>query len=93
MVPAARHGDHLLVWFGPAPRRPGHVVVVDLPERPLSVKRLVRRDPDGWWLEGDNPFGSADSRDLGVVAGSAVRGVVLMRLWPRPGLVGRRHGR
>ena len=31
----------------------------------LSVKRAVRPDGDGWWVLGDNPFGSTDSRTLG----------------------------
>ena len=46
MVPALRDGDQVVVRMG-AGARPGDVVVVDLPERPLSVKRLVRRRPDG----------------------------------------------
>jgi nickel-type superoxide dismutase maturation protease len=89
MAPTLRHGDQLLVWFGTARLRPGQVAVVDLPQRPLSVKRLVRREADGWWVEGDNPFASTDSRVLGPVAETAVRGVVLLRLWPRPGRVAR----
>jgi nickel-type superoxide dismutase maturation protease len=88
MVPALRHGDQLLVDVRAVrrPPRPGDVVVVRLPERPLSVKRVVRVDDVGaLWLEGDNPFGSTDSRDLGAVAAAAVLGRVVLRLWPRPG--------
>jgi len=36
----------------------------------------------GWFVVGDNPFGSTDSRELGV---ARVLGVVTWRLWPRPG--------
>jgi phage repressor protein C with HTH and peptisase S24 domain len=89
MTPALRHGDQLLVWLRPrsAPRE-GGLVVVALPGRPLSVKRVVRRQPDGdVWVEGDNPFGSTDSRDLGAVTPEAIRGRVLLRIWPRPGRV------
>jgi len=92
MTPALRHGDQLLVWLRP-PFIPadGSVVVVELPGRTLSVKRVVRRQPDGsLWVEGDNPFGSTDSRDVGAVAPDAIRGRVLLRLWPRPGRVPRR---
>jgi nickel-type superoxide dismutase maturation protease len=89
MVPALRHGDRLLVWLRP-PRTPapGTVVLVALPDRPLSVKRVVDVRADGAvWVEGDNELASTDSRSLGVVPASAVKGVALVRLWPRPRLV------
>jgi nickel-type superoxide dismutase maturation protease len=89
MVPALRHGDELLVWLR-APRRTpatGRIVVVSLPDRPLAVKRLTEVEPDGRiWVEGDNEAGSTDSRTLGSLPRSALRGVVLLRVWPRPRL-------
>jgi nickel-type superoxide dismutase maturation protease len=89
MVPALRHGDQLLVDIRSVrrPPRAGDVVVVQLPDRPLSVKRVVRVQSDSLWLEGDNAFGSTDSRDLGVVPTEAVAGRVLLRLWPSPGRI------
>jgi len=88
MAPALRHGDQLLVLFGNRRARPGTVVVVALPDAPLAVKRLVRVDEAGRvWVEGDNPFGSTDSRTLGALPPESLRGRVLMRLWPRPGYV------
>jgi hypothetical protein len=88
MAPALRDGDQLLARMGAVAADPGDVVVVALTDRPLSVKRLVRRLDDGSvWVEGDNPFGSTDSRDLGALPGDVVVGVVLLRLWPRPGRV------
>lgn len=88
MAPALRHGDHLLVLFGGRPTRAGTVVVVVLPDATLAVKRLVRVDGAGRvWVEGDNPFGSSDSRTLGALPTESLRGRVLMRLWPRPGYV------
>jgi hypothetical protein len=83
MVPAFRHDDRLLVWLR-APRRTpgiGTVVLVQLPDRPLSVKRLVGIEPDGRIrVEGDNSLGSTDSRQLGPLPATALRGVVLRRL-------------
>jgi nickel-type superoxide dismutase maturation protease len=90
MAPSLRHGDQLLVDIRPVrrPPRPGDVVVVRLPDRPLSVKRVMRVESDGdVWVEGDNPFGSTDSRDLGAVPAEAVTGRVLARLWPHPGRI------
>jgi signal peptidase I len=87
MAPTLRHGDQVLVLFARPKPRPGMVVVVSLSEGTLAVKRLVRVDPDGRvWVEGDNSFGSTDSRTLGSLPAEAVRGRVLLRLWP-PGYV------
>jgi nickel-type superoxide dismutase maturation protease len=88
MVPALRDGDRLVVWLR-APRRTpsvGRIVLVELPDRPLSVKRLTCVEPDGLVrVEGDNEFASTDSRSLGPLPATSLRGVVLMRAWPRPG--------
>lgn len=90
MAPALRHGDQLLVRIGRTRATPpiGSVVVVALPGRPLSVKRVARRESDGrLWVEGDNPYASTDSREVGALPPEAVCGRVLLRLWPRPGRV------
>lgn len=92
MAPTLRHGDQVLVLMGAAAaaRRPGAIVVVQLPDGTLSVKRLLTAAEDGRvWVEGDNPFGSTDSRSLGPLSPDAVRGRVLLRIWPRPGHIGR----
>jgi phage repressor protein C with HTH and peptisase S24 domain len=83
MSPTLADGDVVLVRFG-APVRAGDVVLVTWAARPgqLSVKRAVRPDGDGWWVLGDNPYGSTDSRTLGP---ADVVAVVRRRLWPRPG--------
>lgn len=82
MAPALRDGDVVLVRrTGRA--RPGDVVLVRWPSRPglLSVKRATGKPGH---VLGDNVFGSTDSRELGA---ATVLGVVLCRLWPRPGRV------
>ena len=85
MSPALHDGDVVLVRFD-APVRPGDVVLVTWASRPgqLSVKRAVRREAGGWWVRGDNPFGSTDSATLGP---ARVEAVVAARLWPRPGRI------
>lgn len=84
MAPTLRHGDQLLVVRRSA-ARPGQAVVVRLPGGRLAVKRLVRLEAGGkLWVEGDNPFGSTDSRSLGPLAADALSGVVIARIWPRP---------
>ncbi|MER7009819.1 S24/S26 family peptidase [Saccharopolyspora sp. NPDC000359] len=83
MVPTLRDRDVVLLRLrGRA--RPRDVVLVRWPQRPeqLSVKRAVRLEAGGWHVEGDNSFGSTDSRELGP---AEVLGVVRWRLWPSPG--------
>jgi nickel-type superoxide dismutase maturation protease len=89
MEPALRPGDWLLVrrglQAGRAPRiRPGRIVIARHPGRPdlLLVKRVTRREPQGWWLESDNPgAGAVDSRHFGPVAPDLIEGRVLIRYW------------
>ena len=82
MSPTLSDGDVLLVSLRARPR-PGAVVLVRWAQRPgaLSVKRAVGRHGCGWWVLGDNPAGSTDSRHLGTADPIAV---VLARLWPAP---------
>lgn len=83
MVPALRHGDALIVRRG-APVRTGDIVVARFRSRPdlLVVKRAMREQGDGWWLEGDNEFVQDDSRAYGV---ADVIGRVVFRYYPSPG--------
>ncbi len=85
MSPTLRHGDLVLVAWG-ARVRPGEVVLVRGPGgRPL-IKRAVRPDPAGWWVLGDHPDASTDSRHFGPVGESDVLGRVLcgLRPWRSP---------
>ena len=83
MVPTLRSGDALLVRLG-AKVRSGDIVVARFRTRPelLVVKRAVRPEDGGWWIEGDNTLVEDDSRRYGV---ADVIGRVLIRYYPRPG--------
>ena len=83
MLPTLAPGDFLVVRWRARVRR-GDLVVVRLPGRPLGVKRVVRVVAEGWWVEGDNPEASTDSRALGPVSPDAVLGRVVLRYWPFP---------
>jgi nickel-type superoxide dismutase maturation protease len=84
MAPTLRDGDAVLVRYGGRRPRPGDVVAARFRSRPdlLVIKRVVRADGSGWWLEGDNKFVADDSRTFGV---AEVEARVLLRWWPRPG--------
>jgi nickel-type superoxide dismutase maturation protease len=102
MAPTLRPGDFLIAARSGSIRR-GALVVVEHPGRPgyEMVKRLVgvpgdsiegvKLGADRFWVEGDNPAASTDSRTLGPVEREAIRGVALFRYWPpsRVGPVGR----
>jgi nickel-type superoxide dismutase maturation protease len=83
MVPTLRSGDALLVRRG-ARVRSGDIVVARFRTRPelLVVKRAVRPQDDGWWIQGDNTLIEDDSRRYGV---ADVIGRVLIRYYPKPG--------
>jgi phage repressor protein C with HTH and peptisase S24 domain len=89
MSPTLHDGDVVLVRFG-AGAEAGDVVLVRWAARPeqLSVKRAARPSERGWWVLGDNPFGSTDSRTLGP---AEVLAVVRWRLWPQPRRLGPRR--
>jgi phage repressor protein C with HTH and peptisase S24 domain len=83
MVPALRDGDLVLARRGGRPVRTGDVVLARFRARPdlLVVKRVVRPEGADWWLEGDNPYATDDSRTYGP---AIVEARVLLRWWPRP---------
>ncbi|HEY4018233.1 MAG TPA: S24 family peptidase [Pseudonocardiaceae bacterium] len=82
MSPTLADADVVLAVAG-ARVRPGVVALVRWAARPgqLSVKRVVERRGELWFVLGDNPFGSTDSRELGP---AEVLAVVGWRLWPWP---------
>jgi signal peptidase I len=81
MEPTLYDGDRLVVRHGATPRV-GELVVVRLPDGVLAVKRATLRQPDGWWVERDNPEQGVDSWRVGAIPESDVLAVVRRRLWP-----------
>jgi hypothetical protein len=90
MEPTLHEGDRLLVLYGARPRC-GKLSLVRLPNdaagapRPLAVKRVSHRDPeggDGWWVERDNPKGGLDSwaAGVGAIPTAGIRARVLLRV-------------
>ena len=79
MEPTLREGDVLLVLHGGRPRV-GRLLVVRLPDGVVAVKRAVRRDRDGWWVERDNPREGVDSWSVGAIADRDVVARVLARV-------------
>ncbi|CAM3458719.1 S26 family signal peptidase [Kibdelosporangium persicum] len=75
MAPTLKDGDVVLVRRT-SKARPGDVVLVRWASRPgqLSIKRV--REP-GYFVVGDNPFASTDSRELGP---AEVLGVMIYKL-------------
>jgi phage repressor protein C with HTH and peptisase S24 domain len=83
MSPTLRDGDAVLARRGGRSPRPGDVVLGRFRSRPdlLVVKRVVRAEGSGWWLQSDNEYVADDSRRYGV---ADVDARVLFRWWPRP---------
>ena len=81
MEPTLYDGDRLAVLHG-VPPRVGGLAVVRLPGGVVAVKRATRREPDGWWVERDNPEEGVDSWTVGAIAEADVLARVLLRCWP-----------
>jgi nickel-type superoxide dismutase maturation protease len=93
MSPTLEEGDFLIA-IRPRVLHAGTLVVIEHPERrgfemvkrlsagPGSVIEGLMLGPDEWWVIGDLPSASTDSRSFGAVRASAIRGEVLARYWP-----------
>ncbi len=59
----------------------GKVVVIERESYPgvLFIKRILRIDESGLWVEGDNKETSTDSRQWGALSLDEIRGIVLFR--------------
>jgi nickel-type superoxide dismutase maturation protease len=93
MSPVLLPGDYVIA-VRPVRLRCGDVVVVEHPDRKAyeMVKRLEgmpgdvaggrAMGPDEYWVTGDDPSASTDSRTYGPIRREAIRGVVRVRYWP-----------
>lgn len=93
MAPTLLPGDWALIVM-PREYRAGDVVVVEHPGRPgyEMVKRLVAEPgetvgervlaPDEFWVEGDLPEASTDSRHFGPVTREELKAKVVLIYWP-----------
>ncbi|MEI6219793.1 MAG: nickel-type superoxide dismutase maturation protease [Actinomycetes bacterium] len=87
MSPTYIDGDWLLfrrlsgVEMNGAQRLVGKVVVIERESYPgiLLIKRVMRADENGLWVEGDNKDASTDSRTWGLLAPREIVGRVLIR--------------
>ena len=77
MLPALRPGDRVIaIPYRGEQLQSGAVVVVTHPgQRQLMIKRLSAPCDGGWWVLGDNPPSSSDSRQFGPVAATAIRAI------------------
>ena len=80
MLPVLVSGEW---WLGIRTRviRPGDLVVFRR-EGLTSVKRVVRAEAGGWWVEGDNAGASIDSRRYGPIELDCITGRLVLRLRP-----------
>ena len=94
MAPTLRPDD-LALAVATGPLRVGDVVVLEHPARPglELVKRITAGPgdlgsdarvlgPGEWWVEGDDPMRSTDSRHFGSVRTDRIRARVVLVVWP-----------
>lgn len=86
MTPTLVAGDVVLVRHG-ARVRPGAVVLARFRSRPdlVVLKRAVRPESSGWWVESDNARAGTDSRQLGAADVVAVASLAWHRGAARSG--------
>ena len=87
MTPTLRAGDWLLALPMGLPGvrpRAGSLVVARHPERPELeiIKRAASPEPTSFFLLGDNPAASTDSRHFGPLSVEQIDAVVVGRYWP-----------
>ena len=85
MSPTLEPGDWVVsIRSSLAPPKPGRIAVLRRPDQPetILIKRLFRLEPDGWFVVGDHPARSTDSRTFGPVPPRLIKGIVAFRYAP-----------
>ena len=85
MIPTLAPGERLLVRLD-GPIVLGDIVVFERANQ-FDIKRILRIEADGVFVQGDNDQVSTDSRTYGLIPHDNVIGVATYRLWPKPGLI------
>jgi nickel-type superoxide dismutase maturation protease len=77
MLPALKPGDRVIaIPYRGEQLQSGAVVVMTHPNQvKLMIKRLSAPCNGGWWVMGDNPSSSSDSRQFGPIAATAIRAI------------------
>ncbi len=79
MSPTLRDGDALIALSTKLVSvKPGRIIAFRHGDD-LYLKRALTREGDGWFVVGDNPTRSTDSRRFGPVPHSAIRAVTVWR--------------
>jgi phage repressor protein C with HTH and peptisase S24 domain len=65
MVPTLKHADRVWVRGGARVRANDLVLARFADLDRLVIKRAVRKEGGGWWLESDNPYAGGDSNTHG----------------------------
>jgi phage repressor protein C with HTH and peptisase S24 domain len=85
MIPTLAPGERLLVRLD-GPIVIGDIVVFERANQ-FDVKRILRIEADGVFVQGDNDLVSTDSRTYGLIPHDNAIGVATYRLWPKPGRI------
>lgn len=85
MIPTLAPDERLLV------RLDGPLVIGDIAvfkrANQFEVKRIMRIEVEGVFVQGDNDLVSTDSRTYGLIPHDDVIGIATYRLWPKPGRI------
>ena len=86
MQPTLNPGDFLLLRRS-TKLKPGQIVLIEDDNFRLVIKRLDHQTATGWWVLGDNPNQSTDSREFGEIKPEQIQAVAVARYWPWPKLI------
>lgn len=85
MIPTLAPGERLLVRLD-GPIVIGDIVVFQRANQ-FDVKRILRIEVEGLFVQGDSDQVSTDSRAYGLIPHDNLIGVATYRLWPKPGRI------